>query len=201
MAALGLSEEDAERLASTSAAVPNGSLTDAAEPSTAEITGEQPAAVDATHSVAADAASSEPQPARDGHDDSGPSLLDGFDALDPNYWDEPTARSPNSSRHSARPNQRTAEQKAPTEATGRSGASLAQAPSAEREQEPQRGADSRDDGSEDGASMGLFDEDAGVQWDAPPTAKTPAKAAPQRSGGKAFKGGIWPSGRVLLLES
>ena len=187
MEALGLSEVAAEQLASTAGVATNGGLREAANPSTAGGAGELHLATAASHSSQHGDAPTERQAEGEdgGDDDGGPSLLDGLDALDPEYWDELPSQSVVGSQHNGKPSQqRAAKQTASSAAHGRSRAGLPH-----HEPAAQRDAVSADADSSDGAGMGLFDEETGAEWDAPPpAAKAPATAAPQQPGGKARKG-------------
>ena len=114
---------------------------------------------------------------------AGPSLLDGLDALDPDYWDEAPASAANSARRrvgSSQPDSRPA-QRSPDQPPR---------PSSHQQEPMQRSpALDDDDDIDDGGAMGLFDEDGGTEWDAPaPVAKLPANASSQRPPGKAKRG-------------
>ncbi len=189
MEALGLSEDAAERLAGAAGFAPNGQLPEAADLATAGAVDQQTIATAASHSIGHGDAPAQRQAVEQDEGDNGSSLLDGLDTMDPDYWDEPPAQPSNGKRHSSKPTQQpAAKQSASSEAHGRSRADPGQ-----REQAAQRHAEAADDESDDGAGMGLFDEEAGVEWDAPPAgAKAPPKAAPQRPGGKALKGVFKP---------
>ena len=182
MAALGLTEEAAERLVSPADAQQRGEPADTAAPAASSGDVRRKAAYSrgAAHGTGVDPC----EPA--GHDDINdePSVLDGLDALDPDYWEAaptPTANDTRPQAESRRPQrgglpdlqlaQPSPDQALRPDTTGKQPA------------QPRSGAD--DDGSDDGGGMGLFDEDGGTEWDAPPPAAKPAvRAAPQRSTGK-----------------
>ena len=195
MAALCLTEEAAERLVSPTAAHRRGSSVDAA--SAASAASSDNVHRDAADSLEADHGTSADhwEPAggdsyEDGDGNGGtaePSVLDGLDALDPDYWDAAPAPAANGTRPQAgkpRP-QRDAPsdlepvQPSPDQPSGPDTSGREQRPA-----QPSSGVGSED--SDDGGGMGLFDEDGGTEWDTPPPAAKPqARAASHRPAGKA----------------
>ncbi len=200
MAALGLTEEAAERLVSSSPAQHHSQSASAAvaAPAAASSGNSHHAAADSQD--AADGirfATGEPA-ADDIHDDADiaePSALDGLDALDPDYWHAAPTPALNGSRSDAGTNGPRPERVSEPQPAQPSPDQPSR-PNAAWEQPTQRSAGVGDEDSDDGGGMGLFNEESGTEWDAPPPAAKPAaRAASQRPTGKA-KG---PSGPLISI--
>jgi len=189
MAALGLTAEAAERLVSPPPAQHrSGSASMAVSAPPASSGDVHHTAADRQHAVhGTDDDTCEP--AADGHCDTAeaaePSVLDGLDALDPDYWDVASTLAANGSRsddgkHGPRTERGPDPQPAQPSPDQPSRLSIPGNQSAQ----PSSGVGDQD--SDDGGGMGFFDEDGGTEWDAPPPAAKPAaRATSQRPSGKA----------------